>query len=513
MGSIIDPGPIDRSVLYDQENHISSAIWEGQERSVLRCHEHTSMLEQWKLTPKQIELVEKAGFGYFRMIPTISLDNALISALVERWRKETNTFHLPVGEMTITLEDVALILGLPIDGKPVMGVTRPPGNVCENLLGKVPEDLTGGMLKLTWLKESFSKCPEDAPVEEIERHTRAYLLYLVGCTIFSTTTGNKVSAMYLPLFKNFDEAGKFAWGAAALAFLYRALGNASLKSQSTISGSLTLLQCWSYYRLNVGNPKFNQEPNDGFFPFALRWKGRATGPRSNSNIVTYRKALDSLQPSDVKWLPYRDLDYSPEMEDFKESLILRASETVLICFDKAERHLPDRCLRQFGMLQPIPKDVQRWERKIRFSDQGLDVTKETILQLKGKNQAELKEWMDRRLHIIKDEESVDESMYMEWYERITRKFVGRPESLESEFQRIVTAMREIADIADSLLKDEMGFQDRQSLDEIKNTALSSLMDVVEDSKRSRRKIATKRKREDDPSPTISKEAALDVWMH
>ncbi|KAK9939647.1 hypothetical protein M0R45_016337 [Rubus argutus] len=511
MGSNIDPGPMDKSVLYDQNNHISSAIWEGQERSVLRCHEHTSMLEQWKLTPKQIELIEKAGFGYFRMIPTISLDNALISALVERWRKETNTFHLPVGEMTITLEDVALLLGLPIDGKPVIGVTRPPGKVCENLLGKVPEDLTGGMLKLTWLKESFSKCPEDAPVEEIECHTRAYLLYLVGCTIFSTTTGNKVSAMYLPLFKNFDEAGKFAWGAAALAFLYRALGNASLKSQSTISGSLTLLQCWSYYRLSVGNPKFNQEPNDGCFPFALRWKGRATGPRSNSNIVAYRKALDSLQPSDVKWLPFKDLDYSPELEDIKESLILRASETVLICFDKAERHLPDRCLRQFGMLQPIPKDVQRWERKIRFSDQGLDVSKEMNIQLKGKNQAELKEWIDRRLHIVEGEESVDENNYMEWYERITRKFVGRPESLESEFQRIITAMREIADIAESLSKDQMGFQDRQSLDEIKNIALNSLMDVVEDSKSRRRKIAAKRKREHDP--TISKEVALDVWMH
>ena len=25
-----------------------------QERGVLRCHEHTSMLDQWKLTPKQI---------------------------------------------------------------------------------------------------------------------------------------------------------------------------------------------------------------------------------------------------------------------------------------------------------------------------------------------------------------------------------------------------------------------------------------------------------------------------
>lgn len=134
------------------------------------------------------------------------------------------------------------------------------------------------------------------------------------------------------------------------------------------------------------------------------------------------------------------MNYSPELEDIKESLILWASETVLICFDKAERHLPDRCLRQFGMFQPIPKDVQRWERKIRFSDQGLDETKETILQLKGKNQAELKEWIDRRRRIIPYEKTVDESMYMEWYDRITRKFVGRPESLESEFQRIVSKL-------------------------------------------------------------------------
>lgn len=34
MGSNIDPGPMDKSVLYDQNNHISSAIWEGQVREV-----------------------------------------------------------------------------------------------------------------------------------------------------------------------------------------------------------------------------------------------------------------------------------------------------------------------------------------------------------------------------------------------------------------------------------------------------------------------------------------------
>ena len=186
-------------------------------------------------------MVGKAGFGYLQLLPAMSLDNALIAALVERWR-ETNSFHLAVGELTITLEDVSLLLGLAIDGEPVIGPISAPSSVCEKLLGRVPEDLNGGMVKLTWLKEFFSECPEDASQEEIERCTCAFLLYLVGSTIFSTTTGNKVPVMYLSLFEDFDKAGKFAWGAGALAFLYRALGNASLKSQSTISGCLTLVQ-------------------------------------------------------------------------------------------------------------------------------------------------------------------------------------------------------------------------------------------------------------------------------
>ena len=45
----------------------------------------------------------------------------LITCLVERWRPETYTFYVLIGEMTITLQDVAIILGLRIDRLAVTG--------------------------------------------------------------------------------------------------------------------------------------------------------------------------------------------------------------------------------------------------------------------------------------------------------------------------------------------------------------------------------------------------------
>ena len=47
------------------------------------------------------------------------LDRSLLTALVDRWRPETHTFHLPCGEMAPTLQDVAMQLGLPISGDAV----------------------------------------------------------------------------------------------------------------------------------------------------------------------------------------------------------------------------------------------------------------------------------------------------------------------------------------------------------------------------------------------------------
>ncbi|RYQ80820.1 hypothetical protein Ahy_Scaffold1g106966 isoform C [Arachis hypogaea] len=63
------------------------------------------------------------GFYHVSQIGVVQCQSALLNALVERWCPETHMFHFLVGECAVTLEDVALILGLPTNGLPVTGPT------------------------------------------------------------------------------------------------------------------------------------------------------------------------------------------------------------------------------------------------------------------------------------------------------------------------------------------------------------------------------------------------------
>ena len=70
-----------------------------------------------------INIIKLVGLeGLFRA-PSREIGHCLISALVERWQPKTHTFHLPHGEMSITLEDVEVIFKLPIDGEVLVGPT------------------------------------------------------------------------------------------------------------------------------------------------------------------------------------------------------------------------------------------------------------------------------------------------------------------------------------------------------------------------------------------------------
>ena len=64
------------------------------------------------------------GFEGLFKLPNLEVDHALITTLVKCWRPETHTFHLPHEEMGITLQDIEVMLGVPVDGLPITGAVK-----------------------------------------------------------------------------------------------------------------------------------------------------------------------------------------------------------------------------------------------------------------------------------------------------------------------------------------------------------------------------------------------------
>ncbi|CAI0446567.1 unnamed protein product [Linum tenue] len=160
----------------------------------------------------------------------MNADVSLIIAPVEHWRPETSTFHLPFGEVTITLEDVVTLNGLAIDGDAVV-VDIPDeewSEICLRLLGRVPDDLSGGVVRIVWLRDEFNHLPGNASQEVTEQFERAYALSLMGGVLFPNRSGATVHLQYLLLVEDWQRAGRFAWGAAILSYLYREMGRSSL---------------------------------------------------------------------------------------------------------------------------------------------------------------------------------------------------------------------------------------------------------------------------------------------
>lgn len=110
-------GPHDISVLISYADHVAAKVWAGEERPELKLASHGRKVEKIGRPPPEVEVL-LANTGLTSLI-TCSLetgDRGLLSAFVERWHKETSSFHLPIGEFSITLDDVASLLHLPIIG-------------------------------------------------------------------------------------------------------------------------------------------------------------------------------------------------------------------------------------------------------------------------------------------------------------------------------------------------------------------------------------------------------------
>nr|GMC80254.1 serine/threonine-protein phosphatase 7 long form homolog [Ipomoea batatas] len=139
----LEPGPICNSVLTQQQPHRSTQVWKGsrQINKSLKCcrYDRSFWNAKKEFDDRVMAYIQLAGFDGLSRLERIHLDWSLITAMVERWRPETHCFQLPFGEVTITLQDVEVLLGLRIDGMAMTsGQTRTKNewcDICHDLLG------------------------------------------------------------------------------------------------------------------------------------------------------------------------------------------------------------------------------------------------------------------------------------------------------------------------------------------------------------------------------------------
>nr|GMC87111.1 serine/threonine-protein phosphatase 7 long form homolog [Ipomoea batatas] len=159
----LEPGPICNSVLTQQQPHRSTQVWKGsrQINKSLKCcrYDRSFWNAKKEFDDRVMAYIQLAGFDGLSRLERIHLDWPLITAMVERWRLETHCFQLPFGEVTITLQDVEVLLGLRIDGMAVTSVQTRTKNewcdICHDLLGIRPNgnSISGtSRLSMTCLK-------------------------------------------------------------------------------------------------------------------------------------------------------------------------------------------------------------------------------------------------------------------------------------------------------------------------------------------------------------------------
>ncbi|KAL5731847.1 protein-serine/threonine phosphatase [Ranunculus cassubicifolius] len=172
--------------------------------------------------------------------------------MVERWMPETNTFHLPTGEATITLNDIVRMTKLKVEGEFLDGKTinyEEAQKLLVKWLGASIEEAKkecsrSPTVSLAWLRNKFQgKLKKDVKDKEtIDRYVRGYILYVLGNTIFSDRSGNRVDVYFLENLAVVKDISKFAWGLAALVYLYKQLAFATRATTRQMCGYVYLIE-------------------------------------------------------------------------------------------------------------------------------------------------------------------------------------------------------------------------------------------------------------------------------
>ncbi|XP_061350026.1 serine/threonine-protein phosphatase 7 long form homolog [Gastrolobium bilobum] len=172
--------------------------------------------------------------------------------------------------MTITLQDVAGILGLPIDGIVVIGSTSEDWHAaCAGVFGHVPkagEFHHSGDLRISFLDRHYTRWTDHEGNHAAEIYfTKAHIARMLGTWLLADKSGgSNFGCRLVPLLGGgFEDIGRFGWGSAVLTHLFRNLCEVTDARRSDMGGCHILLQIWAWIRFPLIAPPLPPHPQPG----------------------------------------------------------------------------------------------------------------------------------------------------------------------------------------------------------------------------------------------------------
>ncbi|XP_016472656.1 uncharacterized protein LOC107794625 isoform X1 [Nicotiana tabacum] len=248
-----------------------------------------------KLTGSQKDAISRTGFGSLLLIPDQMLSKNLLVELMERWDYEKRAFVLSPGEITISLLDVALILGLRVTGNPVVLLADTPFLDLERGYGVALWNRKITVASLEQRLDSLAETNNDDFV-------RTFLLFMFGTFLFPSTSG-KVDSRYLYLLENLDKVSKFAWGAAVLADVFHWLYRRKKEKVQYVGGCLIFLQVWCLEHIDIARPSLMDYCSK--FPRVCNW-----GNTKSHQRHWFTSKFKELEANQIIWSLERTSDES-----------------------------------------------------------------------------------------------------------------------------------------------------------------------------------------------------------
>uniref|UniRef100_A0A0D9VVR1 Aminotransferase-like plant mobile domain-containing protein n=1 Tax=Leersia perrieri TaxID=77586 RepID=A0A0D9VVR1_9ORYZ len=307
--------------------------------------------------PKPLDAVLASAYRVRR-------NERILAQLTAFWSADTNTFAFPWGEATVTLEDVAVLAGLPLFGKPVRA-RMPAADVValEAVRSALDRTTYRKPSYAGWVKHFLDRPAEAEDAGGLVEHG-AFLAMWLSLFVFASPPFDVVRPQVLPVAARLARGQRVALAPAALAAIYgdlTALKRFFRSDQEAffqVRAPMHVLLLWVWERFPQLRPDMASTPDTG------------TDARRALLVARWHdahKAFDDwyvhgvfMSPDKFDWRPYGSRSIALPPRKSKAGSWVRG-HCILTCplHGACANYNPHRVATQFGFDQDVPGMVAR----------------------------------------------------------------------------------------------------------------------------------------------------------